>query len=173
MFEALETFSSLQESYSLLRKWIQDHELCPRLSGLTTLETECPGIEKGTGKGACIGNESVQSYNQRAENALIMFNSELSFVISENDSNSEEISVVLVEKGRFIGTGTVKLGADLQTYASFAGSVNRIKENYFIRKLIFSYIRENPQNLVFYSKDEATSELEFETQINPNVLRLF
>ena len=63
-------FSTRQQAKSRLEQILKTYQLCPKLLGLEKASGACFRYQLGLCRGACIGKESPESYNQRVEYAL-------------------------------------------------------------------------------------------------------
>lgn len=102
------SFTSLASAKSSLENWVSEYELCLRLCHLHDGPTACfnHGIKKC--KGACMGEESAESYNERANELLSRLNfSGASFLLVDKGRNSKEFSFVWVHQGQYRGYGYI------------------------------------------------------------------
>lgn len=140
---------SLIEGYELLRKLIIDFKLCPKLCFVQQNDLQCSGIS-GNCKGACCGKESAEDYNKRFMDAVKHFQNVLpTFIINDYGRNADEQSFILIEKGKFLGMGY--LNEDLTTISDFKvlkEALTPYPENDYIKRLIFQFASNNPNNLI-------------------------
>jgi len=92
-----------------LQSIVRQHELCYRLSNLDSSAHACFHYSIKKCRGACIGEESPEAYNERVELALEQLNRRLSgnFFALENGRTEGELAVVGVQEGRYLGFGYV------------------------------------------------------------------
>ena len=92
-----------------LQSIVRQHELCYRLSNLDASAHACFHYSIKKCRGACIGAESPEAYNERVELALEQLNRRLSgsFFIIEKGRTEGELAVVGVQEGRYLGFGYV------------------------------------------------------------------
>ena len=101
-------FENKRDANSFLDKLCEKHQLCSKLVGRSKGDGSCFGYQIKQCKGACIGDESQQNYNHRLEKILEKLNYFLaSFYIIENGRNKNEIGIIAIENGRYIGYGFV------------------------------------------------------------------
>ncbi|MEO6134026.1 MAG: exonuclease domain-containing protein, partial [Ginsengibacter sp.] len=110
--KALYTFNLLTEGYNLLRKLVDEFELCPRLCFLeTTKITDLNGAGCQSRKddkclGACERVEGPNDYNKRVLECIQKLGNDLpSFALVETGLTSDTQSCILVESGKFFGMG--------------------------------------------------------------------
>jgi DNA polymerase-3 subunit epsilon len=91
----------------------------------------------------CI--ESVKKYNKRASKSIASFKDEGETVaIIGKGRNTEEQSLVLVEKGSYVGFGFFDREASISDFESAKNYVKPSVENRTVQNLINSYIT-NPR----------------------------
>lgn len=92
-----------------LQSMVRQYELCYRLSNLDASDRACFHYSIKKCRGACIGEEPVEAYNERVAQALETLNRRLagSFFILEPGRTEGEMAVVGVQEGRYLGFGYV------------------------------------------------------------------
>lgn len=102
----LTTFSSKLESNRFLGYCHEHYTLCKKLIGIYPSKSACFQYHIKECNGACIGEESVEDYNNRVNAVLDKLSFEMeSFFIIDSGRTKEEISLVLVENGSYRGFG--------------------------------------------------------------------
>jgi DNA polymerase III subunit epsilon len=139
-------FSSKGDAWNFLWEKVHDFELCPKLSGLQISKGLCFEHQTGECHGACIGIESTKKYNKRVEKAIRSFkeDGETAAIIGRGRS-AEEQSVVLVEKGNYLGFGF--FDRQITSIADFEAAKLLIKPSFetaTVQNLINSYLT-NPR----------------------------
>jgi DNA polymerase-3 subunit epsilon len=138
-------FSSKGEAWNFLWEKVRDHELCPKLSGLQISKGLCFDYQSGGCHGACMGIESVLIYNRRVEQAIRAFSDEGETVaIIGKGRSKDEQSLVLVEKGAYVGFGFFDRDASISDFESARNYVRPSVETRTVQNLINSYIT-NPR----------------------------
>jgi DNA polymerase-3 subunit epsilon len=139
----LTTFSSRREGRELMSQWVQQHQLCHKLSGLYDSAGAC--FHKGIGecKGACTGDESAELYNKRAREFLRRFEYDHSdFLIIDKGKSKDEIGIVCIEKGQYRGFGFT--GSEHENDRNLLRDAVRFyPDNREIHALIRLYLRKN------------------------------
>ena len=117
-------YPSLNSAKSALSGMAMELELCKKLRGLDQAVQACFGYKIGQCHGACIGEESPEEYNLRAQLATRLMEKPLkgTFGVVDQGRNESEWSVLLVIDGIYKGFGYV----DQQ---SFDGSLNDFESN--------------------------------------------
>ncbi len=145
--QPLITFTNKAEAWSFLWEKVKEYELCPKLSGLQLAKGLCFSHQSGTCKGACQGVESVKKYNKRLESAVSSFLEEGPTVaMIGKGRQSNEKSVVLVEKGNYVGFGFVDEQTALQDVESARQWVRPSRENRIVQNVVNSYLN-NPRGV--------------------------
>lgn len=107
--ELLSEYPKPDHARNHLQSLVRQHELCYRLSHLDASERACFHYSIKKCRGACVGEESPESYNERVAAALAQLDKRLSgsFFVLENGRQPEELAVVGVRDGIFVGFGFV------------------------------------------------------------------
>ncbi len=102
-------FSSLSETRAFLQELVEEYALCPRLCGLQKTPGPCFDSKIGKCDGACKGAIPADQYNERVNRAVGAAGGEQrTFAIFGKGRQMDEISVVLVESGVYLGHGFVE-----------------------------------------------------------------
>lgn len=135
------TFTSKGDTWNFLWAKVKEYELCPKLSGLQTAKGSCFAHQSGTCKGACGGQEPRKKYNRRAQEMIrSFFEGGQSVAIVGKGRNVEEKSLVLVEKGSYLGFGFIRQEVDIQDLESAKGMITMGKENRLAQNLVHSFL---------------------------------
>jgi DNA polymerase III subunit epsilon len=99
-------FSSYEEATTVMFSVVYKYDLCQKLSGLYHSQGACFHHSIGQCKGACIGEESPDSYNERVSSALASFSHPWkNMLLIDKGRHEEESSAVLIENGKYVGFG--------------------------------------------------------------------
>ena len=148
----LYTFNLLAEGHNLLRKLVQQFELCPRLCFLQAENIFCQSFIEKKCKGACEQKESAQEYNARVFACIQHLNSELpSFALVDYGMRKEEQSFILMEKGRFYGMGYLPANTSVPTIDDLKNQLTPYAENDYIRGLIYQHVAKYPSKKISLS----------------------
>ncbi|MCF8367377.1 MAG: 3'-5' exoribonuclease [Bacteroidales bacterium] len=143
----LTTFNSQQSAKNFLFQLCEDHQLCQKLCGLYSAPNSCFQYKIKECRGACIGEELPDEYNERVEKAIGRYEyTKPSFLIIGKGRSDDENSVVWVEQGRYHGFGFVQREINGYDRVSFLkDSVKPYTENKYVHSIIRSHIENNPQ----------------------------
>jgi DNA polymerase-3 subunit epsilon len=137
------TFTSKQEAKETLHKWVEEFKLCQKLCGLYDNAGACFHHGIGECNGACVGAESCDIYNARVQLILDRFEYGYhNFYIVLPGRTDNEISVVHVEDGRFLGMGYAP-AEHQQNPDLLADAIEFYPDNRHVHTLIKGYINRN------------------------------
>jgi DNA polymerase-3 subunit epsilon len=137
------SFSSIAEGNSILSKLREEFTLCNKLVGLEKTKGACfhYGIEEC--KGACIGKENPEEYNQRVEQLIHKLTFEHdNFVIVDKGRNATEKSVVLIEDGEYRGFGFADLARQITNIDILKSIITPMKNNREVKSIIQRYLNK-------------------------------
>jgi len=101
----LSEFKSRNAAKSFLSSFIKNNFLCEHVSGINNYQGACFEYSLGKCFGACIGEESPETYNQRI-NEAITDNTKFindNFAIFDKGRTEDETAVVLIENKNYRG----------------------------------------------------------------------
>jgi DNA polymerase III subunit epsilon len=99
-------FTSKEKTKSKLNSLVEKYVLCQKLSGLYETNGACFHYQVGICRGACCGEESAESYNERAARAAEEFIfSRRNFFIIDKGRDEEERCAVKIVNGKYAGYG--------------------------------------------------------------------
>lgn len=104
--EPLTHFTTKKEGHSYLERIVNQYNLCQKCCDLYKTSSACFHYTIQECKGACVLEESVESYNRRVQEFinLIAFEGKSFYILDKGREKSEK-SLVLIEKGVFKGYG--------------------------------------------------------------------
>lgn len=141
----LKRFSSKGDAWNYLWEKVRLFDLCPKLSGLQVAKGLCFDYQTGECHGACMNVESAKKYNKRVEKAILaMYENGSTVAIIGKGRSLEEQSLVLVEKGNYLGYGFFDNTVSISDVESARTFVRKSAETPTVQNLINSYIT-NPR----------------------------
>ncbi|HEY0740740.1 MAG TPA: exonuclease domain-containing protein [Chryseosolibacter sp.] len=141
----LKRFSSKGDAWNYLWEKVRAFDLCPKLSGLQIAKGLCFDYQTGECSGACMNVETAKKYNKRVEKAVLSFyENTTSVAIIGKGRNIEEQSLVLVEKGNYLGYGFFDNNVSISNIDAARTFVRKTFETPTVQNLINSYIT-NPR----------------------------
>lgn len=137
----LARFTSKGDAWNFLWEKVRAFELCPKLSGLQLAKGLCFQHQTGECKGACQCIEPVHSYNERINLAVASFKIEGdSVAIMGQGRHIDEHSVVLVEKGNYLGFGFIEKNTAIHDFETARSFIKVSKETPIVQTLINSFL---------------------------------
>lgn len=148
----LMTFQNYQEGRSFVATLVRKHHLCARLCGLQKAANACFDHQAGLCDGACIGAVSAEKYNQRYEEARQDMNTgQQTFAIVGEGRTAEENSLVLVERGTYLGHGYFNGMQDGESFDALKKKISSFPDNQDIRKILNMYMKQtHPDHIVYF-----------------------
>jgi len=100
-------YPKLDHAKGHLMTLVKQYELCYRLSNLDASDRACFHYSIKLCKGACVGEEAPETYNERVRAVIEALDRRLqgSFFIIENGRHEQEKAVIGVQDGVFVGFG--------------------------------------------------------------------
>lgn len=138
------TFSNIQSGKSFMNKMVEKYNLCQKLCGLYKSKHGCFGYTIKECKGACVGEEQIESYNSRVEN-IIANNSfkTKSMIIIDHGRAIDERSAVWVDEGILKGFTYFNLNFQITNIDILATLITPLDHNKDAQHIIQSYMRRN------------------------------
>jgi DNA polymerase III subunit epsilon len=141
--QSIYSFNSIVDGHVLLKKMITRFNLCPRLCFID--QTAGPLLPEEM-------QLSVTEYNERVLQSVEELKQSLpSFALVEASPHTikEEMqSVIVMEKGRFVGMGYLPRNVSINTITEIKEQVTVYPENNYIRGLIYQYAEKFPEKKV-------------------------
>ena len=142
--EPIISFSSYQAARDMLELWVEENNLCQKLSGLYDNTGACFYHLIKKCNGACIGAELPEVYNQRVEPLVNGYSFDHdNFFIIDTGRNPEEKAVVCIENGSYKGFGYIDTNNQVLTPESLRDCIKPYAENRDTRSIIRAYLRNN------------------------------
>lgn len=147
------TFSSVDEARMFLERLMEKYDLCQKLCGLYSSSGSCFHYEIKQCLGACIGEEPVDVYNQRAQNAIESIGlSKKSFLFFDKGRNISEKSVVKVVNGKLIGYGFFDPSSIDGNIGLIDDIITHCSDNRDAHQIIRSFLaKARPGNVVYFN----------------------
>jgi DNA polymerase-3 subunit epsilon len=148
----LTTFTSKVAAKEFLFNLVEKHSLCQKLAGLYKTDHACFHYHINQCLGACLKKETPESYNIRVEEAIKPYRFvNNSFIIIDHGRYPDEHSVVVVEKGRYLGHGFINSNQSFSNPADFKDNIVCYEDNRDVQQIIRSYVgKKKYQKIVIY-----------------------
>ena len=138
------SFHYLVDGHSILRKLINEFQLCPRLCFMQSNNEPCGE----NCSGACEQKEKPQDYNKRVTEAIESLSLQPSFAIIDNGINGNDQSCILIENGKLYGMGYIPDDVQITGTEELKEYLQPYKENSFIRNMVNGYAARYPSKLI-------------------------
>ena len=142
------TFHYLVDGHAIIRKLIQEFNLCPKLCFMQKDPGKCEGVNEGYCNAACEQKETAKSYNERVQKACDSLRSQPSFAIIDKGINGDDQSCILVSEGTFYGMGYIPADVQITDPDLLKDYLTAYKENSFIRNLVNGYAARFPSKVI-------------------------
>lgn len=138
------TFKNLNSARKLLFHYAKKFDLCLKYLSMDKKEGPCIHYSEQNCKGACVGKETTEQYNLKAEKMI----EHLGFpyknmVIVDKGRTPEEQSVVLIEDGKVAGFGYVRLNHQITHLDVLKNLIYPLPDSREVRYLIQGHLRKN------------------------------
>ncbi len=141
------TFTSKGDAWNFMWEKVKEFDLCPKLSGLQVAKGLCFSHQTGSCKGACQGVEKVKKYNKRVQKSIdSFFEAGQTVAIIGKGRRPDEKSVVLVEKGNYLGFGFFDEAENISDLESARNFIKPSKDNRVVQNIVNSYLT-NPRGV--------------------------
>ncbi len=137
----LKRFASKTDAWNILWEKVNEHHLCPKLSGLQVAKGMCLHLQSGDCKGACEGRETVKQYNKRVAKSIQAFEVPGgTLAIIGKGRDADELSVVLVEFGKYTGFGFIPADTVAEDVETLKRHIRASTETPIIQTIIQSFL---------------------------------
>lgn len=139
------TFSTRQSGKHFLEKMVENFELCQKLCGLYKTKSSCFQYDVKNCQGACIEEETPESYNKRVQKLLDKYNyKNKNMVIVDQGREVDERSAILIQNGGvFKGLGFYNLNYQINNLEILESIITPMENNRDQQHIIQSYLRKN------------------------------
>ncbi|WP_299891931.1 exonuclease domain-containing protein [uncultured Lacinutrix sp.] len=137
------TFSTRQSGRHFLEKAVEDFQLCQKLSGLYKTKASCFHYDVKKCQGACIEEETPESYNSRVNELLDKYSyKNQNMVIVDRGREVDERSAILIQNGIFKGFGFFNLNHQINNLDILESIITPMENNKDAQHIIQSFLRK-------------------------------
>lgn len=141
--KAITTFTNYQQAKNVLFKITEEYGLCQRLTGLHKTDSSCFAYTIKECDGACIHEESPESYNERVTTFLKKNSYENdNMLIIDKGRDVDEHSVILIENGVYKGFGFYNLNFQINNLEILKSIISPMQNNRDAQHIIRAYLRK-------------------------------
>lgn len=145
--QPITSFTTHEHARKYLYEMVEKFELCQKLCGLYETDGACFHYGIKQCRGACIGKEAPESYNRRVEAAIKLSGFvHTDFYAVEMGRHAEELAVVKVSDGRYVGFGYTDTA--FSDPASLEACIKPYHDNRDTRQIIRNYLKKNPRTRI-------------------------
>lgn len=147
--DPLAVFPNHADAHTFLTHFTEENHLCPKMTGLQRSPTSCFDYRIKKCKGACCGKEMPAVYNVRAQDSIDKLKGlDSTFVIVEQGRDFEEVGIVLVEHGEYIGFGFAHQDDSFDNLDAVKDIITEYTDNRDIQRILQTYLKKNKKNAV-------------------------
>ncbi len=140
----LSSFESIKEGMDYMFAKVNEFNLCQKLCGLFSTDGSCFQYQIKQCKGACLGEEPCETYNNRAQKLIEELKYKYdSFLVLDKGRDMEEIAVVVVKNGIYMGFGWIEKDVGFSSMEETMDRITKYDDNQDARKLINRFLMEN------------------------------
>ncbi len=139
--EAVATYTSLPDARNHLRELAARFRLCEKKLFLATHSGPCKGRKAGRCDGACTGDESAESHNEKMRKALDKLREEEpSRIIIGRGRNPEENAIVCCKNGQYLGFGFLPQSVELHNFEDALDYIRNYPADNDVQQIIRAFI---------------------------------
>jgi DNA polymerase-3 subunit epsilon len=140
----LTSFGTKAEGVKFLENRCEELELCQKLCDLYSTQKACFHHSIKKCKGACVQEEPHSSYNERVDKLIeSLLLSEQSFYILDKGRHRSEKSLVLIERGMYVGYGYAPYHFNSMPTYRWKHFIEIHEENKDTRTILNAYLRKH------------------------------
>ncbi len=147
--ELIAQYPKPDNARNYLQSLVYQHELCHRLTHLDSSDHACFHYNIKKCFGACVGEELPEDYNIRVEAAIAKISRRLSgnFFFVEKGRTEDEVAVVGVKEGRYMGYGYVSADDGGQSVAHLLDCLSTTFPDPDAGRIILGYVEKHPRGI--------------------------
>jgi len=147
--QVIACFNSAKEAKERLYQLSEKYQLCQKLCGLYETPGACFYYQIKHCKGACIGEENANNYNNRVQEML----NELSFdwhnfFIIDKGRDDDEKAVVKIENGKYVGFGYISAELIDNDIENLSDIIKIYPDNKDVQQIIRTYLRQHSVEMI-------------------------
>ncbi len=138
------TFANIQSGKRFMTKVVEKHQLCQKLCGLYKTKTNCFKFTIKECFGACVSEESPETYNTRVQNIIDYYSfKRKSMLIIDQGRALDERSAVWIEQGVLRGFTYFNLNFQITNPEVLSTLITPLEHNKDAKHIIQSYLRRH------------------------------
>jgi DNA polymerase-3 subunit epsilon len=112
-------------------------------------DARCENLSNHQCYGACEQDEHPAEYNKRVQEACDSLKTLPSFAIVDKGVQGEDLSCILISKGKFYGMGYIPAGTQVQNEETIKDYLTEYRENSFIRNIVHGFAARFPAKVIY------------------------
>lgn len=138
------TFTNQAQAKNTMQRILETYELCQKMIGLHKTGGSCFNYSIKKCHGACLGEESAEKYNQRAQAVIDRYSfKNKNMLIIDRGRAVDEKSALVIEDGVFKGIGYFNLNFQISNIEIIRNIITPMSNNRDSQHIIQSYLRKN------------------------------
>lgn len=145
----LMSFTTRKEATSFMERMVDEYELCKKLCDLYQSKSSCFSYTVKACHGACVDEESTQSYNARCHELIdeLSLNGETFYVVDKGRDKSEK-SLVYIKNGMILGMGYAPFHFNRLPPTKWDRFLSYMPEDRDARSILKLFLRKNKKHEV-------------------------
>lgn len=153
---AIASFTTKKEGIAYLEKVVDEYNLCQKLCDLYKTSTSCFHYEIKVCNGACVQEESPESYNQRCQSFIDSLNYENDhFFVVDKGRQRNEKSLIYIKNGSLVGVGYAPFHFNRLRPAKWNKFIEPIRDDRDARTILRLFLRKNDTHEIVQLESEA------------------
>lgn len=154
--ELIRSFARLQDARNFLHRFSVKYDICPVICGLQSAKESCLQYMTGACQGQCRELTMMALANDRLDQALAGIEEDkMSFIITDNGRQSDEVSFVIMEKGIYLGYGFLSDEDKIASLSEFKDRIIWQKDNRDVQYIIHSFLQAHPHKVRYIKPDDT------------------
>ncbi|MGH1384706.1 exonuclease domain-containing protein [Kordia sp.] len=136
------TFTNLSQAKHVMFKLTEEFSLCQKINELYVSKNHCFQYTIKECKGGCIQEETPESYNERAQQAIDKYSYlNKDMLIIDRGRHHDERSAILIENGEYKGFGFYSLNYQITNKDVLKSIITPMQNNRDVQHIIQSHLR--------------------------------
>ncbi len=136
------TFTNMSQAKHVMFKLTEEFSLCQKINELHASKSHCFQYTIKECNGACIQEESTESYNERAAKVVDKYSyATKNMLIIDRGRHHDERSAILIENGEYKGFGFYSLNYQITNKDVLKSIITPMQNNRDVQHIIQSHLR--------------------------------
>jgi DNA polymerase-3 subunit epsilon len=149
LHEPVCSFSTHAETWTFLLGKVTDYQLCPKLCGIQKTHGACYAFQERTCNGACCGEESLESYNNKVKEFFLSLGKQPSrILIKEKGRELGEEAAILFDQGLLRAYGFIDTTVGYGDTEEVLSCLTRVKSVPETQAILRAYLSRSKVDFV-------------------------